>query len=157
MPSAFHNPLIFNAQISVEFGPAHAIPIDAMAQQTIETATNWQELSDAARRDRRLEKRVSLVFPIEISGLDLAGGFFSERSRTWNISERGCRFALRTELRPGSIVAIRVINREPKDGPGSKALLYQIEWVRKEEGRWVMGASSMQGRGLWNVAFPESN
>jgi len=126
-----------------------------MAHLAIETKDFWEGLSAEAARDRRRDKRVPLVYAIEVCGLDLAGNFFCERSRTWNVSERGCCFALRSELQSGCAVAVRVIRREMEGAPSGRALLFQVEWTRPENGRWQVGASSVEAGGLWAVAFPE--
>lgn len=57
-----------------------------------ETVAFWQETSQEVHRDRRRERRVPLVFPINVSGLDETGHFFSEDSTTRNISEPAAAF-----------------------------------------------------------------
>lgn len=126
-----------------------------MIYETIEPEPQieWQELSHVAHQDRRSEKRLALVFPIEICGLDAANEFFSERSRTWDVSERGCRFTLRSQVNEGTVLAIRVLHRD-SERPVSELVLFQVEWVRPESGRWLVGASSLQDRAVWNLGFP---
>jgi hypothetical protein len=123
------------------------------------TLTEWDELSLEAQRDRREGKRVPLTFPIEVSGFDHTAHMFSERTKTTDISELGCRFQVKTEIARGDVVAIRLLSRCRDGVPGSKPLLFQIVWVQPDpEGEgWIAGALKLQPENIWHVAFPPTN
>ncbi|MCL6565942.1 MAG: PilZ domain-containing protein [Acidobacteriia bacterium] len=118
------------------------------------TASYWKHLSSLIGEDRRKEKRVLLVYPIEVHGFDRYGKFFSERTTTSNISADGCRFRLQAEVEPGTVVAIRVIHTRA-DARTCRALLYQIVWTEPQETGWEAGACKLQEGDLWQVVFPE--
>ena len=116
--------------------------------------TEWSELSYEAGMERRREKRVALAFPIEVSGLTSAGRHFAERTQTISVSASGCAFHLKTELKRGASVAIKVVRRDSNQTPPGNPLLFQIARVEREEDGWVMGAIKLQPENLWCVAFP---
>jgi len=47
---------------------------------------------------RRRSDRVSIVFPIEVSGIDLAGDHFCDKTHTTTVSRYGCCVSLRRKL-----------------------------------------------------------
>jgi hypothetical protein len=61
--------------------------------------------------ERRREARYPLQLPIEVSGFDSHGRFFAECTDTCDVSDHGCRFALRQEVRKDAVVAIRQARR----------------------------------------------
>ena len=120
-----------------------------------ETLAFWQETSQEVHRDRRQERRVPLVFPINVSGLDDTGHFFSENSTTHNISEQGCRFRLRRRPQEGDGLAIRLMSRDQFPHPSSRPLLFEVRWILPEGDGWLVGTYCLQPRNLWNMTFPE--
>jgi len=116
--------------------------------------TNWEELSAEASRDRRREKRIPLVFPIEVSGFDRNGRFFSERTITADVSEGGCRFQLKTEVERGSVVAIKLVSRHTNRLQPERPLLFKVSRVVEESNGWTLGAAKLQPESLWCIAFP---
>ena len=116
--------------------------------------TNWEELCAEANGDRRREKRVPLVFPIEVSGFDRRGLFFSERTVTTDVSESGCRFQLKTEVERGAVVAIKVVSRHANRPQPERPLLFKVARVTEESNVWTLGAAKLQPESLWCVAFP---
>ncbi len=122
----------------------------------METAvgTNWEELSNQARTERRRGKRVPLVFPIEVSGFTSEGRMFSEKTKTLDISERGCRFILERELQCGEDVAIKLLSRDDPSSPASTPLLFRVVWCMQIGARWRVGVLKLQSKNIWHVAFP---
>jgi|HubBroStandDraft_3_1064219.scaffolds.fasta_scaffold285705_2 hypothetical protein len=57
-----------------------------------------------------------LRIAIEICGFNILGRFFTERSETSPVSDRGCKFCLCMEIAPDAILALRVVNRGRKRG-----------------------------------------
>src|SRR6266849_4097065 len=104
--------------------------------EKMENLTEWSELSKLAMQDRRKGKRVPLAFPIEVSGFDRTGRHFSEATKT------------------GDVVAIKLIPRGNGLAPASKALLFQIAWVKPEADGWAAGALKLQPENIWHMSFP---
>jgi diguanylate cyclase (GGDEF)-like protein/PAS domain S-box-containing protein len=61
---------------------------------------------------RRRSDRVSIAFPLEVAGIDLAGQHFSERVKTMTVSRYGCCFSLPRLLRADQKVHLRRIGME---------------------------------------------
>ena len=116
---------------------------------------HWDPLRVLASLDRRAEKRVPLVFPIRIQGLSPGDGYFSELTFTLDVSESGCRFATRTRLFRGCVVAISVAARDGSESPSEKAL-YEVAWATPREDGWEVGAHRLEKKNIWSVAFPEA-
>ncbi len=123
----------------------------------MENLTEWAELTKLVMEDRRKGKRVPLAFPIEVSGFDRNGRHFSETTKTFDISEAGCRFHIKERLEPGDVVAIKLITRGNGLAPASKALLFQIAWVKPETDGWAAGALKLQPENIWHMSFPPGN
>jgi hypothetical protein len=120
----------------------------------MKAATNWEELSTEASRDRRREKRIPLAFPVEVSGFDKRGRFFSERTVTVDVSESGCRFQLKTEVERGAVVAIKLVSRHTGQPQPDRPLLFKVARVAQESSGWTLGAAKIQPESLWCVACP---
>jgi hypothetical protein len=119
------------------------------------TMPHWDPLRVLASLDRRAEKRIPLVFPIRIQGLAPGSGFFSELTFTLDVSESGCRFATRTQLLRGCVVAISIASCESTEGPPEKAL-YEVAWATRREDGWEVGARRLGKKNIWSVQFPEA-
>ena len=119
------------------------------------TMPHWDPLRVLASLNRRAEKRVPLVFPIRIQGLAPGDGFFAELTFTLDVSEHGCRFATRTRLYRGCVVAISVASREGSVSPSEKAL-YEVAWSTRRDDGWEMGARRLEKKNIWGMAFPEA-
>ena len=121
------------------------------------TWTDWDRLSQEVREERRKGKRVPLTFPIEVAGFDRTARMFSERTRTTDISEAGCRFQLKTEVARGDVVAVKLVGRQSEQDPTNKSLLFRIIWVRQDPDGWTVGALKLQQEKIWHVHFPPKN
>jgi PilZ domain len=120
----------------------------------METVTDWESLSVEASRDRRRETRIPLVFPIEVSGFDRRGRFFTERSKTSDVSANGCRFRISTEIARGALIAIKLVSRNSEQTLPERPLLFQVARLEKKEDGWILGAAKLQPENLWCIAFP---
>lgn len=118
------------------------------------TAVNWEELGIEANRDRRKETRIVLAIPIEVTGFDAEGKFFSDATKTADISERGCSFWLKRRVERGGIVAIKVMTKGRKHLPDQRPFLYQVARTTASDAGWVTGAAKLQAESIWFVAFP---
>lgn len=118
-------------------------------------ATDWEELSQEAQKDRRKGKRLPLTFPIAVSGFVKNGRMFGEATKTTDVSELGCRFTLKTPVASGDIVAIKLLSRRDGATPATAPLLFRIVWVHRDGNLWNVGAFKLQPENIWHVAFPE--
>lgn len=118
------------------------------------TFTDWETLSQEASQDRRRGKRVPLTYSIEVAGFDRSGRLFTERTSTWNVSEDGCGFRIKTPLQRGDVVAIKLVTRQRTDPAVNRSLLFQIAWIAQERDGWNAGAMKLQPESIWHAAFP---
>jgi hypothetical protein len=120
--------------------------------------TNWDELVDEVSRDRRSGKRLQLSFVIEITGFDRTGRLFTERTKTVDISEFGCRFDLHTPVKTGNVVALRLLPPSKESLPKGKPSLFEVMWSVSQRGGWTVGTRKVQNDEMWNVVtFPPTD
>ena len=110
------------------------------------------DILHSAGRPKQRESRISLRFLIEVCGFDRFGKFFTERSETSNVSRHGCRFSLKTEIVPDTVVAIRVMRSKGPESPTSPSLFQVIHAEPARDG-WHAGASTLQPGDVWAVDF----
>ncbi|HKF51305.1 MAG TPA: PilZ domain-containing protein [Candidatus Acidoferrales bacterium] len=122
----------------------------------METAVNWEELGIEANRDRRRESRIPLAIPIEVTGFDAQGKFFSDATKTVDVSERGCSFRLKQRVERGGIVAIKVVVKNRKQESEQRPFLYQVARATADGDDWIIGAAKLQPESVWYVAFPKT-
>jgi hypothetical protein len=122
-----------------------------------DSLTDWNELVNQITVDRRSGKRLRLNFSIEITGFDRSGRLFTERTRTEDISEIGCRFDLLTPVERGNVVAIKLLPPGKATLPEEKSLLFEIIWTVARTIGWTVGTRKLQGDKIWKVTFPPAN
>lgn len=122
----------------------------------METTVNWEELGIEANRDRRREARIPLAIAIEVTGFDAQGKFFSDATKTVDVSERGCSFRLKRRVDRGGIVAIKVAVKNRKQASEQRPFLYQVARATADGDGWIMGAAKLQPESVWYVAFPKA-
>ena len=114
-------------------------------------------LCDAVNGDRRKESHLTANTPAEITGIDRAGHIFNEHTVIQDVTEVGCRFDARTQLRCGDIVAVKAL------APGEKVLtqaqpqLFEVMWAANRGTGCTVGTRKLQGEKLANVKFPPAN
>lgn len=116
---------------------------------------SWEELGIADYHDRRMESRVAVSIRIEVTGFDFEGKFFSETTRTIDISKTGCGFRLKRRLLRGGILAIKILDKDAHPA-GPNPFFYQVARSTPEAGRWITGAAKLQSESLWSALFPEA-
>jgi len=116
--------------------------------------TSRTYLASAHMKERR-ESRYAAKIDIEVSGIDPNGKIIHERTITSNISEWGCGFSLRGEVKMGDILLVRVISeREEKPRPARQAMFQVVRVAHEEEG-WLVGAWKMDSSDLWGGHLEE--
>ncbi len=85
--------------------------------------------------NRRHEPRLPLTFPIEVSGFDRHGHFFTEQSSCSDVGEASCAFRLRTEVEEDAVVAIRSFHWQNNNVLDSRPVLFQVARVESAPAR----------------------
>ena len=98
------------------------------------------------------ESRIPLRFVIEVCGFNRYGKFFTERTETTDVSRRGCRFQLHTEILPETVVAIRVVRKDEVKSVTSP-VLFQVAHTESVRDGWAAGAATLQAGDVWSVDF----
>lgn len=107
-----------------------------------------------ARPERRREYRETRSVPVEISGFDVRARFFTERTKTLDVSDSGCRFELRVEIEKHSAISVRVIRRRNGMMMDDPPVLFRVVWVRHTHAGWMVAGTKLQPVRLWTVGFP---
>jgi hypothetical protein len=105
-------------------------------------------------RSTRREPRSSAELTFAVCGLTCPGRFFAELCSTVNISRSGCCLRLRTRPQSDSALALRAFPGGTSLPEGTSQLLFQVSWMRPEEGGWLVGACALGQADLWRLAFP---
>jgi hypothetical protein len=111
----------------------------------------------AAPPERRREWRESRRVPVEVSGFDARGRFFTERTSTHDVSDSGCSFLLNAELEENSAVSIRVVRRRNGMMHDDPPVLFRVAWTKQTHPgwpKWTVAGEKMQPVQLWAVGFP---
>lgn len=99
--------------------------------------------------ERRKEERISVEFPIEVSGFDCAGRFVTEETSTQDVSGSSCGFHLRMEVEKGTVVAIRMLT-DASDAEPTPVLFYVTRVDRTSKG-YSIGAVKLAPRTPWSA------
>ena len=89
--------------------------------------------------NRRREARVPLTFPIEVSGFDLRGRFFTEQSSCFDVGEASCAFRLHAEVEEDAVVAIRSFHWQNNNVLDSRPVLFQVVRIENEKAEETAG------------------
>ena len=109
---------------------------------------------DPSEHERRRRKRLFLSFPIEISGIDKHGRKFVERTKTEDISEAGCRMNVKSPLRSGDFVDIKLVPPPAVRAEDGNSMRFQIVWVQPVDEGWTIGVQKVDKDKMWKVTFP---
>jgi hypothetical protein len=98
----------------------------------------------SATSARRRSDRVSIAFPLEVAGIDLAGNRFSDRTKTTTVSQYGCCLPLPRPLRTDQAIQIRRIGTNETAvgrvvapmGSQAEGRLYGVETRNSCEALW---------------------
>src|ERR1700742_2000905 len=81
--------------------------------------------------ERRLDLRVKLQFPIEVSGFELDGKTFTDLAKTYDVSRCGCCFPSPRKLTEGECLLVRTITRDESEI--NHSMLCEVVWIRADE------------------------
>jgi len=109
----------------------------------------WKEHAPLSGLAPQRPQRYAVQFSIDVCGLDCCGRFFTERSETYNVSDAGCRFYLRTEVERDAVVALRLIDRYEHPGNASSPILFQVAHIERDSTGWAVGALKLHAEDAW--------
>jgi hypothetical protein len=116
---------------------------------------NWDEIArEVAAADRRKKDRVHLGFRIEISVRGADGRLLTERTKTVDISEHGCRIATRLPLKPGDKLTVALVRPYSQNSGQENVRQFEVMWIADEAKVRVAGIRQIEGDSLWDVSFP---
>jgi hypothetical protein len=120
---------------------------------------NWvpqaaDRAQDALPQSARREPRKLFQLTFAVCGLASSGRFFVELCSTVNISRSGCCLRLRTRPQSDSALVLRSVPGGTSLPPGTSQLLFQLAWLRPENGGWLVGAFALGNADLWDLAIP---
>jgi hypothetical protein len=95
------------------------------------------------------EDRQDIQLRIEVCAFNRAGRFFSEVTETSDISESGCRCALRTEIASDAVLAIRIVNDRCRGMESGHPILFRTARIERTSGGWMVSASTLQQNDAW--------
>jgi hypothetical protein len=128
-----------------------------MREKCMSTLYKREEKPPDAPNNLRIEERISVNLPVEITRFDTEGNLFTEQTRIDDITTVGCRFRMQAELKRGHIVSIRPLVQGQKSLAGERPHLFEIMWAAQQGGHWTAGARKLEGEKLANVKFPPAN
>jgi len=94
--------------------------------------------------NRRREPRLPLTFPIEVSGFDRVGRFFTEQSSCFDVGAASCAFRLHTEVEEDSALAIRSFHWQNNNVLDSRPVLFKVARLDKSGEEWIVAAVRLQ-------------
>ena len=115
-------------------------------------------LAEVIGSERRREERISVIdTPVEITGTDRAGHHFNEHAFVKDVTDLGCRFDTRVQLRCGDIVAVKALEPSEKALTDVQPRLFEVMWAANHGTKCTVGARRLQGEKLANAKFPPPN
>jgi len=107
--------------------------------------------------ERRVERRILVHVPVEVTEIDGNGQPITERSFIEDVSDFGCRFSTRGPVKQGETIAVKILGRYGNNLADEEAQLYEVMWVAPKDRGFSVGARLLQGEKLANAKFPADN
>ncbi len=105
-------------------------------------------------RSTRHEPRSAAELTFAVCGLSFNGRFFVELCSTVNVSRSGCCLRLHTRPQTDSALVLRAVPGGTALPEGISQLLFQLAWLRPDDGGWLIGAFALDKADLSRLAFP---
>ena len=109
------------------------------------------------RIERRVERRILVHVPVEVTELASDGPPFVDRTFIEDVSDFGCRFSTRGPVKKGDTVAMKILGRAGNILEDEEPHLYEIMWVAEKDRGSTVGARLLEGEKLANANFPGKN
>ena len=107
--------------------------------------------------ERRRGKRIFLSFRVEVSGIGLDGIPYCDQAAASDVSDRGCQISLERAIKTGDMLTLRVVRQKGPAADQETPFLYQIVWVRPDNGFWAAGLAAMESGNPWHMTFPRES
>ncbi len=107
--------------------------------------------------ERRVERRLLVHVPVEVTEIDGEGHPITERTFIEDVSDFGCRFSTRGPVKQGDTVAVKMLGHYGNNLPDEAPRLHEIMWVAPKYRGSTVGARLLQGDKLANAKFPPEN
>jgi hypothetical protein len=107
--------------------------------------------------ERRVDRRILVHVPVEVTEIDGEGHPVSERTFIEDVSDFGCRFSTRGPVHQGDTIAVKILGPHGNILSDEEPRYYEIMWVAPKEQGHTVGARVLQGEKLANVKFPPEN
>ncbi|HUJ32455.1 MAG TPA: PilZ domain-containing protein [Candidatus Acidoferrum sp.] len=120
---------------------------------SLESKASVLAIPGSAAREHRSERRYLQQLPIEVAGFDNAGRFFVEQVTTVDVSVSGCKFQLRTPLKTGSMIAIRMLADQHGPAAIRRTFLFRVAHVHRKGVGWAVGVWRPQPNKPWCTDF----
>ena len=104
--------------------------------------------------ERRVDRRVLVNVPVEVTEIDGKGRPITERTFIEDVSDFGCRFSTRGPVKQGDTIAVKMLGHHGYNLPNEHRRLYEIIWVAPKDHGSTVGARLLQGEKLANAKFP---
>ncbi len=104
--------------------------------------------------ERRVERRILVHVPVEITKMDSKGQPFKDRTIIEDVNDFGCRFSTRGPVKQGDTVAVKILGHYGNDLVDEESRLYEIILVAEKDRASIVGARLLHGEKLANVKFP---
>jgi PilZ domain len=98
--------------------------------------------------DRRVEPRILVHVPIEITIDDGKGQQHTERTFIEDVSDFGCRLSTRGPVQMGDTISFKILGPRGRALPDAQPRLFQIMWVAPKPTGFTVGARLIQGEKL---------
>jgi hypothetical protein len=103
---------------------------------------------------RRMERRILVHVPVEVTTTDSAGNQTTERTFIEDVSDFGCRFTSRGLIQKGDTISLKILGPHGNSLPDEEPRFYEIMWVAMKDRGSTVGARLCQGEKLANLKLP---
>ncbi len=98
--------------------------------------------------EQRVERRILVHVPVEITEIDGEGHKISEKTFIEDVSDFGCRFSARGPVEQGDTVAVKILGSRGNTLADEEPHYYEIMWVARNPHNSTVGARILQGEKL---------
>jgi hypothetical protein len=107
-----------------------------------------------ANLDSRQKDRDASAFPIEVSGFDGSGRYFTERTVIANANESKCSFQVRAQVPRDSVVAICFIRRSSRPR-NARPELFEVVHAGPVANGWFVEATRLLPDSVVSIKTPD--
>jgi hypothetical protein len=115
--------------------------------------TQWEKMIAVSNLDSRQDHRDPTASPIEVSGFDCHGRYFTERTFLANADKTHCGFQVRVQVPRDSVVAICSIRRNSR-AMNSRPELFEVAHVEAMAGGWHIEATRLLSASVLSIRTP---